>query len=87
MVGATLCVMARTKDRRLYAAEAAELAGVARGTWNTYVARRLPVHNPAPERDGTEVDGAHARPWWWESRVKAWIKDRPGSPGRPRDAG
>lgn len=75
------------EDRMLYAGEAAALAGIARETWNVYVHRRLPVRNPAPEWDDIVIDGAHARKRWRESRVRAWMAARPGSPGRPRDAG
>lgn len=73
-------------DRLLYAAEAADLAGIARGTWNTYGARGLPVGNPVPPHHDVELDRGHARKRWLESAVLAWMAARPGSPGRPRDA-
>lgn len=61
-------------DRKLRAAEAAKLAGVATGTWHGYVSR-----GQAPPADG-RYDGR--TPWWFESTVRQWQGSRPG-PGRP----
>ena len=56
-------------ERKLYRADLAELAGVAVNSLD-----RIGM----PERDGTEIDGAHARPWWWESTARRWLESRPG---------
>jgi predicted DNA-binding transcriptional regulator AlpA len=82
-----MCDMGRMADRLLYADEAAALAGISRQAWVTYVNSRTPKSHPAPEPDELEIDRGHARPRWRESRVRAWIAGRPGSPGRPRNAG
>jgi predicted DNA-binding transcriptional regulator AlpA len=81
--------MDRTDDPLLNADEVAALLGISRSAWVTYVLRRQPVSNPAPEPDpaDVEIDRGHARPRWRRSRVLAWHAERPGSPGRPRDAG
>jgi hypothetical protein len=57
------------RDRKLYRADVAELIGVQYDTLNRY---RL------PERDGTDIEFGHARPWWWESTIVEWNNARPG---------
>jgi hypothetical protein len=64
----------------LDADEAAERAGVKRGTWTSYVAR-----GRAPEPD--ERDRRTGSPRWLGSTVDAWARGRPGQGaggGRPR---
>lgn len=68
---------------KLYAAEAAKRAGIARSTWTTYSSRGLPASNPVPPEDGMDIEGGHARKWWKPSTVDAWSKRRPGKGGRP----
>lgn len=87
MSTATLYAMART-DRKLYTEDVATLLGVSPQTVRTYKAPgRGPKVNAFPAPDGVDIECGHARPWWFESRVRAWDEARTGSPGRPRNAG
>ncbi len=58
---------------RLTNRQAAELAGIAPGTWRDYVARGY-----APQPDGR----LGVTPWWWEGTVRAWLESRPGQGAR-----
>jgi hypothetical protein len=68
----------------LTTAEAAERAGVTRGTWSGYVSR-----GQAPEPDGRDPSGGN--PLWREATVDDFIRGRPGRGAgggrRPRPAG
>jgi hypothetical protein len=55
--------------RKLYRADLAALAGIK-------VDSLQRANPPAP--DGRDIDGSHARPWWWESTAKRWLAARPG---------
>lgn len=61
---------------RLAANAAAARAGIAPSTWRAYVAR-----GQAPLADG--IDEGFNRPYWLESTVDKWKKERHGRPGRP----
>jgi predicted DNA-binding transcriptional regulator AlpA len=69
-----------TEGALLNAEEAAERAGVKRGTWSAYVAReRAPLPDERDLRTGA--------PLWRESTVDVWKASRPGQGkggGRPR---
>jgi hypothetical protein len=73
-------------DRKLYIEDAAQLAGVTAATWRGYCTEAPGRQRQAPAADGTDIQGGHARPWWWESTIEAWIASRPGrgAPGRTR---
>jgi hypothetical protein len=62
-------------DRQLDVAGVAELVGVEPTTIRAH--RRL---GRMPAADGI----LGGRVWWWESTIRAWMRDRPG-PGRPRN--
>jgi len=62
---------------RLAANAAAARAGVAPSTWRAYVTR-----GQAPPADG--IDEGFGRPYWLETTVDRWKRDRHGRPGRPR---
>lgn len=55
--------------RKLYRADLAELAGI--------LPDSLGRANP-PRPDGYDIEGGHARPWWWESTAQMWLANRPG---------
>jgi predicted DNA-binding transcriptional regulator AlpA len=81
-----MSVMGRMDDdRMLFVVDVCALAGIKRQTWEAYVRRGLPVHNPAPQHEDVVIDRGSARKRWRESAVRAWMAARPGSPGRPRD--
>lgn len=56
-------------ERKLYRADLAEMAGI-----NVRSLGRVKL----PPSDGTVLEAGHARPWWWESTVRAWLAARPG---------
>jgi len=63
--------------RKLHRADVAELLGI-----NPDSLGRAKL----PERDGTDVEGSHARPYWWSTTIDAWLAARPGKgwrAGRP----
>jgi hypothetical protein len=68
-----------TARRKLYRADLAALAGIKVDS----LQRARP-----PEPDGRDVDGSHARPWWYEATARQWLASRPGR-GRwgPRSSG
>lgn len=55
--------------RKLYRADLAAMAGIETDSLN-----RLKL----PPRDGTDVEGGHARPYWWAETAKEWLANRPG---------
>jgi hypothetical protein len=57
------------EERKLHRAELAELAGIRIDSLN-----RLRL----PPRDGTDIEGGKARPFWYESTARAWLANRPG---------
>jgi hypothetical protein len=69
-------------EERLYAADVADMLGIALSTWYAYRARRQPEGNPVPPPDGVDVVDGHARPWWRYPTIKAWEQRRP-SRSRP----
>lgn len=73
-------------DRKLYSDEAAALVGVTPATWRRYCSESEGRKRQAPPEDDTDLDHGHARPWWWESTILAWVANRPGrgAPGRSR---
>ena len=62
-----------TGKRKLYRADLAELAGIKINSLN-----RLKL----PERDGTDIDGGKARPYWFLSTAREWMASRPGRGAR-----
>jgi hypothetical protein len=56
-------------EGKLYRIDIAKLAGV---SVNSLDSLRL------PDRDGTDIHGSHARPFWWASTAEAWLAARPG---------
>jgi hypothetical protein len=56
-------------ERKLYRADLAALANIKTNSLNR-------LQKPPP--DGHDIDGGHARPWWWESTAREWISQRPG---------
>lgn len=61
----------RAGERKLYRADMARLAGV---ELQSFTERDM----KPPPRDGTDIEGGKARPWWWESTARAWLDARPG---------
>lgn len=61
------------RDRKLYRVDFATLIGVKVDSLNKY---------KLPDRDGTDIEGGKARPYWWESTVVAWNNSRPGRGAR-----
>jgi hypothetical protein len=63
---------------KLYHEDAAAYVGIAPSTWRDYASARggNPPRGPAP--DGTDVDGGHARPYWYAPTLDAWKGRRPG---------
>lgn len=59
--------------RKLYRADVAALLGV---EINSLQRAGL------PERDGTDIDGGKARPYWHPATIKAWAANRPGRGAR-----
>jgi hypothetical protein len=60
---------AMAKRRKLYRADLAELAGIKPNSLDR-------ANPPAP--DGTDIEGGHARPFWWAETGDAWLAQRPG---------
>lgn len=75
------------EDRLLSLAEAAERAGLKKGTWQSYVSRE---YAPAPDdpddtdTDGTPISKFRSRPRWRASTVDRFTEDRLGQ-GRRTD--
>lgn len=67
-------VITVNRRRVLLKEQAAARAGVAVGTWNSYVSRRWPRGNPAPVADG-HIDGR--TPYWYPATIDAWKRRRP----------
>jgi hypothetical protein len=63
---------------KLYAEQAADRAGVAASTWRDYCSSRGGRPPRGPAEDGTDIEGGHARPWWYPETVDAWLAARPG---------
>jgi hypothetical protein len=63
---------------KLYHEDAAAYVGIAASTWRDYASARggNPPRGPAP--DGTDVEGGHARPYWYAATLDAWKANRPG---------
>lgn len=59
----------------LTAAQAAERAGIKRGTWVSYVSRG---HAPPPDTR----DPGGGNPFWYEATVDEWASRRPGAGAR-----
>lgn len=55
--------------RKLYRVDLAALAGIQVNSLQ---------RAGTPEPDGIDIEAGKARPWWWESTAKAWLKARPG---------
>jgi hypothetical protein len=77
------------RPRKLYLDGVAELTGLGESTLRGYRARgarrtaeQVAARPGMPEPDGTDVEAGHARPWWWESTIKAWMATRPGKDWR-----
>jgi hypothetical protein len=70
--------------RKLYLDDVAALTGLGVSTLRGYRARGAATM-PAP--DGTDVDAGHARPWWWESTITAWMAGRRGKDWRKGQTG
>lgn len=66
-------------DRKLYARDAAVLAGVTYDCWRGYVNR-----GQAPPPDGTDIDkkAGRLRRYWWDTTVQTWLDNRPGQGAR-----
>lgn len=66
--------MAKVGTEKLTRPQAAARAGVKPDTWGGYVSRGY-----APE-----PDGRHDRrtPWWWDTTVDEWKRDRKGQGAR-----
>lgn len=60
-------------DRKLYRADFAALLGVKVDSLNRY---------KLPPRDGTDIEGGKARPYWWQTTAQRWMADRPGRGAR-----
>jgi len=60
------CMAAKKK---LYRADLADLAGISIDSLS---------RAGLPERDGTDIEGGKARPFWFEPTAKAWLASRPG---------
>lgn len=75
--GPHLAVYADGVEQKLYRIDFAGLLDVKTDTLNRY---------KLPPRDGTDIEGGHARPFWWLSTALKWKANRPGrgSPGVPR---
>lgn len=65
-------------DEKLTVGQVADRLGIARNTWNSYVAR-----DQAPKPDGHHD---LRTPWWYAATVDGWNADRPGrgGPGKAR---
>lgn len=61
--------MAMTPRKKLYRADIAEMAGIAIGSLG---------RANLPPSDGTDIDGGHARPYWWKKTADTWLANRPG---------
>ena len=59
----------------LTASQAAERAGLKRGTWSAYVAR-----SQAPQPDARDPSGGN--PLWHEATIDEWAAGRPGRGAR-----
>lgn len=55
--------------RKLYREDVAELLGIK--------VRSL-GRAGLPPRDGTDLEGGHARPFWYETTITRWLPERPG---------
>lgn len=71
------------RPRKLYLDDVAALTGLGVSTLRGYKARPRAM----PEPDGTDIEAGHARPWWWESTIKAWMAQRPGKAWRKGKTG
>jgi hypothetical protein len=59
--------------KKLYRADLAELAGIKVDSLN-----KLKL----PPRDGTDIEGGKARPYWYLATARQWLRERPGQGAR-----
>ncbi len=74
------------EDDKLYAEQAAELAGLTVATWRRYCSTAGGRNRIAPPADGEDQERGHVRPYWYEATITAWKDNRigRGAPGVPR---
>ncbi len=58
------------EDRKLYRQDVADRLGISIRSLGRVVG--------LPERDGTDVEGGHARPFWRAKTIEAWLPTRRG---------
>jgi predicted DNA-binding transcriptional regulator AlpA len=71
-------------DPLLTADQVAAMLDISRTTWTSYVSRRKPVGNPAPQplRRNLLIEHGHASPRWRKSAIIAWQQRRPSKENR-----
>jgi len=79
-----LCSLSVVPGDKLYNDEAAARAGVSPSAWRDYTtpSKRRGGRLLGPPRDGTDIEGGHARPYWYPETIDAWKASRPGRGAR-----